>query len=350
MNIQNYVARRPLGAVLLAATLCVVASLPSGAQTVVDSVGITVSDIERAVAFYSDVLTFEPLAEWKLAGDDYEHAYGVFGLRIKVVRMRLGEETIELMEFLAPNGRPIPVDSRSNDLWFQHVAIIVSDMGRAYARLREHRVEHASSGPQVLPAWNSNAGGIAAFYFRDPDGNHLEILQFPPDKGAAKWHAASDRLFLGIDHTAIVVADTQASLEFYRDTLGMEIAGHSENYGIEQERLNNVFGARLRITALRGDAGIGVELLEYLAPRTGRAPPADSSSNDLWHWQINMIHAGFDGLDAEIRDDGYRYVSSGIVTLGRLSPQEPKRRAARVLMVRDPDGHASFVSDRPLSY
>ena len=127
-------------------------------------------------------------------------------------RMRLGDETIELTEYLTPRGRPIPVDSRSNDRWFQHVAIIVSDMDRAYAWLRQHQVEHASPAPQRLPDWNPNAGGIRAFYFRDPDGHPLEILWFPPGKGDPKWRRPSDRLFLGIDHTAIVVGDTEASL------------------------------------------------------------------------------------------------------------------------------------------
>jgi catechol 2,3-dioxygenase-like lactoylglutathione lyase family enzyme len=189
----------------------------------------------------------------------YEHLEGVFGLRMRIARMRLGDESIELTEFLAPRGRPAPVDARSNDRWFQHVAIIVSDMDRAYQWLRERKVQHASSGPQLLPEWNKNAGGIRAFYFRDPDGHPLEILWFPSGKGKAKWHAPSEKLFLGIDHTAIVISDTEASLRFYRDRLGMEVAGESENYGPEQERLNNVFGARLRITALRAASGPGIE-------------------------------------------------------------------------------------------
>jgi catechol 2,3-dioxygenase-like lactoylglutathione lyase family enzyme len=252
----------------------------------VDSIGITVNDLDRAVDFYTRVLTFQKVGEREVAGDTYERLVGVFGLRLRVVRMKLGDEHIELMQFLAPRGRPIPVDSKSNDRWFQHVAIIVSDMDEAYAKLRTFKVEHASSGPQRLPEWNPNAGGIKAFYFRDPDGNHLEILQFPAGKGDSKWHRASagaDRpLFLGIDHTAIVVRDTTASLQFYRDQLGLRVAGTSENYGTEQEHLNNVFGAHLAITALRAPKGPGIEFLEYLAPRTGRPIPADTLANDEW--------------------------------------------------------------------
>ena len=102
---------------------------------------------------------------------------------MRIVRMRLGGEFIELTEYIAPKGRPIPVDSRSNDRWFQHIAIIVSDMDKAYAWLRKNKVEHASSGPQLLPDWNKKAAGISAFYFKDPDGHPVEVLQFPPDKG-----------------------------------------------------------------------------------------------------------------------------------------------------------------------
>ena len=89
--------------------------------------------------------------------------------------MRLGDENIELTEYLAPKGRPVPVESRSNDRSFQHIAIIVSDMDKAYSWLRQNKVEHASPSPQRLPDWNKSAGGIRAFYFKDPDGHPLEI-------------------------------------------------------------------------------------------------------------------------------------------------------------------------------
>src|SRR5205814_2297624 len=229
-------------------------------------IGMTVSDLDRSTEFYSRVLSFEKAAEIEQAGDAAERLTGAFALRTRTARLRLGNECIELTEYLAARGRPAPADSRSNDRWFQHIAIVVSDMDRAYARLRAARVEHASSGPQRLPDWNPNAAGIQAFYFRDPDRHTLEVLQFPKGKGDARWHR-SDALFLGIDHTAIVVGDTETSLRFYRDALGMRVAGASENWGTEQEHLNAVFGAHLRITTLRATSGPGIELLEYVSPR-----------------------------------------------------------------------------------
>jgi catechol 2,3-dioxygenase-like lactoylglutathione lyase family enzyme len=251
-----------------------------------------------------------------------------------VVRLRLGEEILQLSEFLAPRGRPAPSDARSNDRWFQHVAIIVSDMDRAYARLRRFKVQHASTGPQLLPASIPAAAGIRAFYFRDPDGHPLEILQFPLDKGDARWHRPGDRLFLGIDHTAIVVGDTRASLAFYRDLLGFRVAGESMNSGPEQEHLNNVPGARLRITSLRAPKGPGVELLEYLAPRNGRPFPADERPNDLVHWQTTVVVPDPQAASALVRRGHFRLISPEVTTL-----PDTALGFTRGLRVRDPDGH-----------
>jgi catechol 2,3-dioxygenase-like lactoylglutathione lyase family enzyme len=300
----------------------------------VDSIGMTVSDLDRSVEFYSKVLSFEKVSESESHGSDDEHLYGVFGLRIRTARLRLGDEFLELTEYLAPRGRPAPLDARSNDQWFQHIAIIVSDMDRAYRWLRQHKVQHASSGPQRLPDWNPNAGGIQAFYFRDPDGHPLEILAFPKGKGSPKWHQPSDRLFLGIDHTAIVIHDTERSLAFYRDVLGLQVAGESENYGPEQERLNNVFGARLRITALRAASGPGIEFLEYLAPRDGRPYPADARPNDVIHW-----HTKISGTDAAHAAERFRIAGTAFVS-SRVVPLNLKNGIRKSFLVRDPDGHA----------
>ena len=308
--------------------------------TAVDSVGITVADMSRAVDFYTSVLSFEKVSDVEVSGREYEVLSGVFGARMRVVRLRLGDESIELTEFLAPKGRPVPADMRPNDRAFQHIAIIVSDMEKAYARLRQAGVEHASTGPQTLPAWNRNAAGISAFYFRDPDRHFLEVLHFPPGKGLEKWQR-SDRLFLGIDHTAIVVEDTDRTLRFYRDALQMSVVGGSENYDIEQERLNNVFGARLRITTLRATEGPGVELLEYLAPRDGRPAPLDLRANDVAHWQTTLVTRSPEGIFDLLRLRVFSLVSPAAVVL-----PTPGLGFGRGVLVRDTDGHAMRLVSR----
>jgi catechol 2,3-dioxygenase-like lactoylglutathione lyase family enzyme len=210
-------------------------------------------------------------------------------------------------------------------------------------------VNHVSTAPQTLPAWNQNAAGIKAFYFRDPENHVLEIIFFPPGKGDPKWqrsHRANDAefsstdtqrssLFLGIDHTAIVVSDTDKSLAFYRGLLGLRVAGESENFGAEQEHLNQVFGARLRITALRAQKGPGIEFLEYIAPPGGRIIPENAQANDLIFWHTDLLVDEFDALASRLRDRGTRFVSARSARLPHNS-SSPCSSA----IVRDPDGHA----------
>jgi catechol 2,3-dioxygenase-like lactoylglutathione lyase family enzyme len=293
----------------------------------VAAIGITVADMTVSRAFYRDVLGFTVVDERRLRGEVWERLHGVAGADLHVVRMRLGAEEIELTEWRAPRGRPVPADSRSHDAWFQHIAIIVRDMDEAHRWLRGHGVAGISPAPQRLPDWNVAAGGIEAFYFRDPDGHPLEILKFPPDKGDARWHRATTGRFLGIDHTAIVVRDTAASLRLYRDHLGLRVVGRSENWGPEQAKLNDVAGAHLRITTLRAAAGPAVELLDYLQPGGGRPARADARANDLAHWQIVFVGA-------------VPAVMAGAAPLGLTARGPVLIGGAPTAVLRDPDGHA----------
>jgi catechol 2,3-dioxygenase-like lactoylglutathione lyase family enzyme len=259
-------------------------------------------------------------------------------VRLRVVRMQLGNESIELTEYLTPKGKPIPVDSRSNDRWFQHIAIAISDMDKAYQHLRKFKVQHASTAPQRIPDSNKAAAGIRAFYFKDPDGHNLEIIYFPPGKGDPKWQKPSNQLFLGIDHTAIVVSNTEASLKFYRDLLGLTLAGESMNYGTEQEHLNNVEGAKLHISGLRSLAGPGIEFLEYLTPKDGRSLPNDARPNDLLHWQTTLVVKDAEAVAQRLRINKSAFVSPSVVAI----PGE-KLGFKKGFLVRDPDGHVMRV-------
>ncbi|EKQ66791.1 lactoylglutathione lyase-like lyase [Leptolyngbyaceae cyanobacterium JSC-12] len=300
----------------------------------VESVGITVSDMDRAVDFYSEVLGFKPISDVEVLGSEYEQLQGLFGVRLRVVKMQLGSEVLELTEYLTPKGRPIPIDSRSHDHWFQHIAIVVSDMDAAYQHLRQYKVQHTSTTPQRIPDSNQAAAGIRAFYFKDLDGHNLEIIYFPPGKGNPKWQKPTNQTFLGIDHTAIVVVDTETSLIFYRDLLGLKLTGESLNYGTEQEHLNNVQGVRLRISGLRSPIGPGIEFLEYLHPQDGRSLPADAKSNDLLHWQTTFVVNDVESVAKQLRSHQSTFISSSIPTIPGYTLGFRKG-----VLVRDPDGH-----------
>ena len=307
--------------------------------TAVRGVEVVVSDLNRSRAFF-ELLGFTTLREEDLSGLAEEQRTGIAKARVRRLELALGTERLTLRQFIAPAAaRPVPPDGRGNDLWFQHIAIVVRDMDRAYGWLRAHHVAHVSSGPQTLPQWNKNAAGIQAFYFADPDGHTLEIIRFPHGNGDQRWQTpvSCSRTpvelcqFLGIDHTAITVSDTDASLAFYRDRLGLRLAGESENYGPEQEHLNGVFGARLRITALRAGAGPGIELLEYLSPRGGRAAKSDARTNDLTHWQVDVEASKATAVWSAANASGGRGVT--------------QTSSAHEALVRDRDGHALFVTD-----
>ena len=308
----------------------------------VTGVSMTVADMDEALAFYTQTLPFKKVSDVEVVGTEYERLQGVFGVRMRVAQLQLGQETLELVDYLTPGGRPIPVDSRSNDLWFQHIAIVVNDMDAAYRYLREQSVQHASTGPQLLPDYIPAAAGIEAFYFRDPDGHNLEIIAFPPDKGDPRWHKSTDELFLGIDHTAIAISNTPASRDFYETLLGFKLAGQSENYGSEQEHLNNVFGARLLISNLKAPAGPAVEFLNYLAPAGGRPTPVDARADDLRHWETTLQVKNIEQAAERLRQGGAGLISSGVITL----PSHNSLGFRKGFLVKDPDGHVLRIIER----
>jgi catechol 2,3-dioxygenase-like lactoylglutathione lyase family enzyme len=309
---------------------------PPVAVQSIAAVGFTVSDMERSIAFYRDVLTFKTISDIEVDGPVYDQLYGVFGVRARVARMQLGEQQIELTQFLAPpDARPIPVPSYSHDLWFQHVAIVVRDMETAWARLREHHVRQISPRPQTIPVTNPPAAGIKAIKFRDPDGHNLELLWFPPDKGNAVWRQPGSNLFMGIDHTAMTVRSTESSAKFYRDLLGMAVAGGTLNMGATQQYLDSLPGARTRVTGLAPKMGPpGLEFLEYELPAAGRPMPADTRATDLWHWQTTLVVPDAEAAAAALEASTAQFVSSSVITV-------PDRTLgfAKGFLVRDPDGH-----------
>lgn len=332
-------ARPVLLALVLVLSLVAVRAFSAVHQ--VQSIGLTVNDLDREVRFFTQVLKFEEVSR---SDSDTEASAQLFGLshaKLKLAVLKLGSEEISLTEH-EEKGRPIPSDSQSYDHWFQHIAIVVKNMDEAYQYLKQSKIRFVSTAPQTLPEWNKAAAGIKAFYFRDPEDHVLEIICFPDGKGDPKWQAQTDKLFLGIDHTAIVVSDTDASLRFYRDLLGMHVAGESENYGVEQEHLNQVFGAHLRITSLRSESGPGIEFLEYITPPGGRPLSETSKPNDLVFWHTDLVVDHIDDLAATLKERGTKLVSTQVVDFRTvlLGP-------SRALVGRDPDGHAlEFLQER----
>lgn len=298
---------------------------------------LTVSNLDEAVGFYQQALGFAKVEERTVVDRNMDLLTGVFGTRVRVATLRLGDETIVLEQYVAPGGAPVPADGRSNDLWFQHFAVVVSDMQRAFEHVGRFGITSISSAPQTIPASNAAAAGIKAYKFRSPDGHPLELLYFPPDKGAPKWQDKT-RLFLGIDHSAITVADTQRSRRFYEDLVGLKVAGGSLNTGETQEQLDNAFGAVVRITGLRPELSHspGLEFLQYLTPSGGRSAPAAWRPNDLALTRTVVKVSGLAEAARRLQEANVTFISPTIVDL----PGPGWRQA---ILVKDPDGHAVML-------
>jgi catechol 2,3-dioxygenase-like lactoylglutathione lyase family enzyme len=212
-------------------------------------------------------------------------------------------------------------------------------MDRAYAQVRSFPIQPISVAPQTIPPGNEASAGVRAFKFKDPDGHDLELIWFPPDKGQDKWHQNTNCLFLGIDHSAIAISNTEQSLHFYCDLLGMQIDSRSLNWRATQARMDNLPGAEVRITSLRPAQGsLGIELLDYLVPEKGRSIPSDGKSCDIATVQVEFIVNDIKQAVEILRQNGVQFVSPGIVQFTDSS--FPYRQGC---LVKDPDGHAILL-------
>jgi catechol 2,3-dioxygenase-like lactoylglutathione lyase family enzyme len=193
----------------------------------------------------------------------------------------LGEEQVEIAACETTDHAVFA----SNESGFQHFAMVVDDIDAAYQRLvaAPGWWPISLAGPERLPR---ASGRAAAFKFRDPDGHPLELLHFPSDATPAVWRArfaaAPERRFHGVDHTGLSVGDSAASAAFFVG-LGFAAADPHINAGPEQARLDgfaDLLDATVSITSLSpaGGARPGVELLGYRDPPPCSRPARDGSA------------------------------------------------------------------------
>lgn len=302
------------------------------------AIALTVSDIDAAQTFYTQALGFKAVSDFTFEANTYSQLSPATEGPVRLVTLQLGDELVELIQYLEMDPRPMPADSQSNDLWFQHMAVIVSDMDRAYEHLRSFSITPISDGPQTLPADKSMAGGVKAFKFRDNDYHSLEILWFPEGKGKDKWHQPNQDLFLGIDHSAIAIADSQESLKIYRDLLGMKVADSGVNYGKTQALLDGLPEAEVHINSLQPmQHSMGIELLDYVKPGTGRAVPDDWSMSDLAHRHLVLETDDLESALVMLKQQRVTVVSPHLVDLPATYAYD------HGCLIQDPNGNALLL-------
>jgi catechol 2,3-dioxygenase-like lactoylglutathione lyase family enzyme len=312
----------------------------SGDVQRIKMIGFTVADVDREADFFVNVLQFEKIADFRVVGSEYDKMEGVFNANMRIVHLKLGDQLVELTQYVSPpTGRAIPVPSYSNDAWFEHMAIVVSDMDAAYKILQENNVRQISAYPITIPQTNLGAAGIKAIKFHDPEGHDLELLYYPPGKGEPSFKKPTNKLFLGLSHTAMTVGSTEKGVAFYRDLLGLEVGGFTFNTGATQEVLDNLFNDTCRVTEIVAvSAPPHIEFLEYKTPPGGRPMPADTRANDLWHWQTSLVTNDIQAVTDRMRAAGVQFITPDVVSI----PQQAQAQLGfkKAVMVRDPNGHA----------
>jgi catechol 2,3-dioxygenase-like lactoylglutathione lyase family enzyme len=267
----------------------------------------------------------------EVLADFYQAAFGFLRLDrdctpvIDGVELRLGSQIIKLIR-AQPGGRPYPTDVAGWNPLFQHVAIVVADMARAYSHLSAVLgwTPISTSGPQGLPA---ASGGVFAFKFRDPEGHPLELIGFPPGAIPLQWQIASQDVCLGIDHSAISVSNTGTSSGFY-ESLGLNRSGGLLNVGREQAMLDNISNAVVEVTALTPvETTPHIELLCYRGDFDRRVAPQTASDITATRLVLTVeSHATLEAICARV---------SGAVLLGPRLQGDNFSQA----LLHDPDGH-----------
>jgi catechol 2,3-dioxygenase-like lactoylglutathione lyase family enzyme len=295
-------------------------------------IGRVVTDIERAEQFLAAAFGFTTIN--RVVDDSrFVELLGVPGATTRTTHMRLGDQEIALTAF-DPPGRPYPTGSTSSDLWFQHLAIVVTDIDEAHARVREagRVMPITEGGPTRLPC---ASGGARAFKFRDGDGHPLELLEFHPESTPAAWRrqGRSD-VFLGIDHTALAVADTRRSIDFFQSSFGLTLTTQTENTGTEQSQLDAIGDARVTVSSLNSAAEI--PHLELLGYETGKRRPSPTvASNDIAATHVVLQTPDLTRTTLALAASSAHFISPGVCSTGD---------STQAVMILDPDGHR-FIAE-----
>ena len=146
-------------------------------RIIADHTGITVSNLERSLSFWQNVLGFELSHRAHQMSEMASEITGVAGAEIKLAVVKApGGHKIELLEYLAPPDRKQHVDLRPCDVGWVHVAFTVDNLDAVLQKIAASGWK-AAGKPQTLKT-GPNAGKRVV-YVRDPDGTTIEFMQMP---------------------------------------------------------------------------------------------------------------------------------------------------------------------------
>ena len=148
----------------------------------IDHVGVTVSDMDRALAFYRDLLGLRVIADATVAGPEVAELLGLeVPVQLRIADLDSGDgRIVELLQYLQPRGRRIAYES--SDVATAHIAFTVDDLAAVRERLSNAGATIVSHRPITISEPGGSFDGSICLYVRDPDGAILELVQRPSER------------------------------------------------------------------------------------------------------------------------------------------------------------------------
>jgi catechol 2,3-dioxygenase-like lactoylglutathione lyase family enzyme len=137
----------------------------------------TVSEMERSLAFYRDLLRMRVVLDTEMSGEMLEREVAMAGAHLRFVLLDSGGDTfLELLQYYSPPGEALPESAKPADVGAHHVALLVDDIVSAHKTLVDHGVEFTDA-PQEVDAGFFRGHWTAYCY--DPDRLIVELWQLP---------------------------------------------------------------------------------------------------------------------------------------------------------------------------
>ena len=146
---------------------------------ILDHVAVTVSDMDRSLAFYCDLLGLKAVERHHLEGETISKMAGKPNVIMEVVRLEAPETPgvlLDLQQYVTPEGKVS--DAQLGDVAHSHFCFGVPDVWAAYNDLTSKGVEFVSEPVSFDLEW----GIVYVVFFKDPDGFILELMQVPVEK------------------------------------------------------------------------------------------------------------------------------------------------------------------------
>ena len=140
--------------------------------TKADHIAMSVKDMEKAIAFYRDVVGMEKVFDREFA-EGIARLIGVEGARVRVVHMKLNDSMLELFDYAYPPGREPRPDRRQSDFGLIHIGFIVEDFWGTYRHLVDHGVKFLADPVEIRP-------GVFVAYFHGVEYEVCEIREILP--------------------------------------------------------------------------------------------------------------------------------------------------------------------------